>query len=47
MDRFIARENIKHFREMLHSELRPEDRARVGKLLVEERGQTRQELGTA
>ena len=36
MDRFIARENIKHFRELLWRDLRPEERARVQRLLIEE-----------
>ena len=36
MDRFIARENIKHFRDMLLSDIDPSTRARVQRLLVEE-----------
>ena len=36
MDRFIARENIKHYRDLLWSTLDPDERARVHKLLVEE-----------
>jgi len=36
MDRFIARENIKHFRDRLWTERDPEIRARLQRLLVEE-----------
>jgi hypothetical protein len=36
MDRFIARENVRHYRHMLLSEIEPEVRSRVHKLLVEE-----------
>lgn len=36
MDRFIARENIRHYRDMLLSDIAPEVRSRVRKLLVEE-----------
>ncbi|WP_068013293.1 hypothetical protein [Rhodoplanes sp. Z2-YC6860] len=36
MDRFIARENIKHFQEVLLSDIRPEERARIQGLLIEE-----------
>jgi hypothetical protein len=36
MDRFIARENIKHFRDLLWSTVDPGERARVHGLLVEE-----------
>ena len=36
MDRFIARENIRHFRDMLLSDVDPEVRSRVRQLLVEE-----------
>ena len=36
MDHFIARENIKHFRDLLWTDLAPEERARVQRLLVEE-----------
>ncbi len=37
MDRFIARENIRHYRDMLLSEIEPEVRSRVHKLLVEDK----------
>lgn len=36
MDRFIGRENIKHFRDLLWAPIDPSERARVHKLLVEE-----------
>ena len=36
MDRFIARENIRHFRDLLWSPIDPGERSRVHKLLVEE-----------
>jgi len=36
MDRFVARENIKHFRRMLEQATDPAERARVQKLLAEE-----------
>jgi hypothetical protein len=36
MDRFVARENIRHFRDLLWSELTSAERSRVQKLLVEE-----------
>jgi hypothetical protein len=36
MDRFVARENIRHYRDMLLSDIEPKVRARVHKLLVEE-----------
>jgi hypothetical protein len=36
MDPFIARANIKHFHDILLTDLRPEERARVQRLLVEE-----------
>ena len=36
MDRFVARENIRHFRDRLWSESDPDTRARLQKLLVEE-----------
>ena len=36
MDRFIARENIRHFRTMLATNIDPEARARLHRLLVEE-----------
>ena len=36
MDRFIARENIKHFRDRLSVEIDPDMRSRLHKLLVAE-----------
>jgi hypothetical protein len=36
MDRFIARENIRHFRDLLFSDIEPEQRTKVLKLLVRE-----------
>src|SRR5262245_36443674 len=36
MDRFIAQENIRHFRALLFSDLEPEVRLRLQQLLVEE-----------
>lgn len=36
MDRFIARENVKHLRERLRSESDGDTRTRLGRLLVEE-----------
>ena len=36
MDRFVARENIRHYRDMLLSDIEPDKRSRVQKLLVEE-----------
>jgi hypothetical protein len=36
MDKFVARENIKHFRERLETETDPSMRARLHRLLVEE-----------
>jgi hypothetical protein len=36
MDRFIARENIRHFRDLLASDVKPELRARVQSLLLQE-----------
>jgi hypothetical protein len=36
MDRFIARENIKHFRDRLGSETNPDTRALLQRLLVQE-----------
>jgi hypothetical protein len=36
MDRFVARENIKHFRDRLRSEVDPATRATLHNLLVEE-----------
>ena len=36
MDRFIARENVKHFRNRLDTELDPDVRSKVRRLLIEE-----------
>jgi hypothetical protein len=36
MDRFIARENIKHFRDLLWTDLDARDRVRIQRLLIEE-----------
>jgi len=36
MDRFVARENIKHFRDRLRSEANPSTRTLLERLLVEE-----------
>ncbi|MBV9740659.1 MAG: hypothetical protein JOZ30_13540, partial [Hyphomicrobiales bacterium] len=36
MDRFIARENIRHFRELLWMETDPDVRARLQNSLIEE-----------
>jgi hypothetical protein len=36
MDRFIARENIKHFQDRLRVEIDPDTRSRLNKLLVAE-----------
>jgi hypothetical protein len=36
MDRFVARENIRHYRDMLLSDVEPEMRLRLHKLLIEE-----------
>lgn len=36
MDRFIARENIRHYRDMLLSDIEPKIRSSVQRLLVEE-----------
>ena len=36
MDRFVARENIKHFRDWLWVEIDPDMRSRLNKLLVAE-----------
>jgi hypothetical protein len=36
MDRFIARENVRHYRDLLLSDIEPEVRSRVQRLLVKE-----------
>ncbi len=36
MDRFVARENIKHFRDLLWTDLDARDRVRIQRLLIEE-----------
>jgi hypothetical protein len=44
MDRFIAWENIRHYRNMLLSDIAPELRSRVHKLLVEEEDKLAKDL---
>ena len=44
MDRFIARENIRHFRTMLATEIDQETRARLHRLLVEEEDKLAKDL---
>ncbi len=42
MDRFVARQNIEHFRELLAAERDPQERSRLEQLLAEAREQLRQ-----
>jgi hypothetical protein len=44
MDRFIARENIRHFRERLESQNDPETRALLKKLLIAEEDKLAKDL---
>jgi hypothetical protein len=44
MDRFIARENIKHFRERLESQSDPDARSQLKKLLVGEEDKLAKDL---
>jgi hypothetical protein len=45
MDRFVARENIKHFRDRLRAEVDPAMRTTLQKLLVEEEDKLAADVG--